>query len=171
MINEVLGSLEVNLPTKETIVLRIEKTVFYIREKLINSIKFDKKEYKVYEGKYYGNNLFEIIETSFKKNTREVDIQSIEHILNQNKLLSNYENYKLYSMLPLEKEINRNMGLVVGMSLSDKIPYLRNSEYYLVKEFVNFYELEYNDSMSDVEFIKIWKSKFVDVLYRVYESL
>jgi len=171
VMDEVLESLEVNLPTKETIIQRIEKTVFYVKEKLVNKIKFDKKEYKVYEGKYYGDNLFEIIETSKRDNTREIEIQSIEHVLNQNIQIVNYENYKLYSMLPLEQEINSNMGVVVGMPISDKIPYLKDSDYYLVQEFVRFYENEYNENMSDIEFIKKWKGKFVDILYQVYMNL
>lgn len=171
IISDVLESLNANLPTEETIKDRIKKTIFYIKEEVEKKIKIDKREYKVYEGKFYGSNLFEIIETSIDRNVSDFRIESIEHLLNQNESIANYENYKLYSMLPLETKINSDMGKKTGMTLKEKINYLRKSNYFLVKEFVKYYDEKLEDKLGDVQLLLEWKNRFVKILFDVYRNL
>ncbi len=168
---DVLIRFNANIPSKTIINQKISETIFYVKEDIGKQIEFDKKEYKIYEGKYYGLNIFEILESSYEENVREINIESIEHLLNQSQIVDNFENFKLYSMLPLEASINTEMGRSLNMPISIKIEYLRRSKYHLTKEFVRFFDSDFFKFSNDVKFVISWKARFVDIIFDVYNKL
>lgn len=166
IISEMMDSFNANCPEKQSVEANMKSIIFALKDDKIDIPKNDKKQYKVYKGKYYGVNLFKILESFFASEIEDIEIDTIEHVLSKSKAHENYENYKLYAMLPLESKLN---GSAKSSTLRDKIKFYKKSDYYLTKKFVETYN---NNSEKKDEFIVLeWNKKLVEIIYEVFEGL
>jgi len=162
--------MEQNIPNQSTVKEEIKNIVFYFDDKVKALVKNSRKHYKTYDGKYYGANIFELIETFKSGENTTKNIESIEHILNQNvDFCANFTNFKLYSMIPLEEKLNNKCK---NGTIAEKLEYYQKSSYYLANEFVNHYKsIKHIDGMNDKNIVSLWKDRFVEIIYKIYESL